>query len=357
MASFRDIWQRRSKSCIGVPKGGIKSVLKYSLELSSLLKAYLALETSCDETAAAIVADGRKVLSSQVLSQIEVHQEFGGVVPEVAARRHLETVNQVLAQALSDSGLEPKDLAGVAFTAGPGLIGTLLTGVSVAKAFAWAHDLPLIAVDHLLAHVCANYIDTDLEPPFIALLVSGGHTQIIHFESYAAGRILGQTRDDASGEAYDKVARLLGLGYPGGPAIDELAQTGNPRAFAFPEGVVSGYDFSFSGLKTAVLRTVQKLPEPLPQADLAASFQEAVSRVLVKKTIEACLEYNAPSIVLAGGVAANRTLREKFKAQSPVPVYYPPMMYCTDNAAMVAAAANFCGKPSGLDATVYSRQK
>ena len=320
------------------------------------MRAYLALETSCDETAAAIVADGRKVLVSKVLSQIEEHQQFGGVVPEVAARRHLETVNAVLERTLAESPIKPQELAGVAFTAGPGLIGTLLAGVSVAKAFAWANDLPLIAVDHLLAHVCANYIDSDLEPPFVALLVSGGHTQIIHFNSYGQGQIIGTTIDDAAGEAYDKVARMLGLGYPGGPVIDKLAQSGNPKAFNFPEGVVPGYDFSFSGLKTAVLRTVEKLQKPLPVEDLAASFQEAVSRVLVKKTLAACKELQVPRVVLAGGVAANKTLRSKFQEQSNLPVYFPALHLCTDNAAMVAAAAHFCGQPARLDASVYSRQ-
>lgn len=321
------------------------------------MKAYLAVETSCDETAAAVVANGRNVLSNVVLSQIEVHQQFGGVVPEVAARHHLETVNFVIDKAITESGISPRDLAGIAFTAGPGLIGTLLTGASAAKAYSWAYDLPLVSVDHLLAHVCANYIDSDLEPPFVALLVSGGHTQIVYFSSYGEGRIVGQTLDDASGEAYDKVARLLGLGYPGGPVIDKLAQSGNPKAFPFPEGVVSGYDFSFSGLKTAVLRTVEKLSPPYPQADLAASFQDAVTRVLVKKTIAACKEFNAPRIVLAGGVAANQTLRRKFQELAPVPVYTPAMKFCTDNAAMVAAAAFFCGKKSDLHAEVYSRQR
>lgn len=321
------------------------------------MKSYLAIETSCDETAAAIVADGRKVLSNVVLSQIDVHQKFGGVVPEVAARHHLEAINQVIAAAIDQSGLAPAELSGVAFTQGPGLIGTLLTGASAAKAYAWSYDLPLLAVDHLLAHVCANYIDSDLEPPFIALLVSGGHTQIIYFASYTDGRIIGQTIDDASGEAYDKVARLLGLGYPGGPAIDKLAQIGNAAAFRFPEGNVAGYNFSFSGLKTAVLRTVEKLTPPLPQADLAACFQDAVTRVLVRKTIAACQEFGAPRIVLAGGVAANRTLRRKFEELAPVPVYSPAMEFCTDNAAMVAAAAFFCGKLVGLDASVYSRQR
>src|SRR5262249_32991802 len=281
----------------------------------------------------------------------------GGAVPEVAARRHLETINDVLERALGDSGLEPADLDGVACTVGPGLVGTLLIGLSAAKALSWAWDRPLIAVDHLLAHVCANYLDTDLEPPFVALLVSGGHTQIIHFESFGNGRILGQTRDDAAGEAYDKVARLLGLGYPGGPAIDRIAAEGDPQAFKFPEGVVPAYDFSFSGLKTAVKRAVEKLEQPLPVADLAASFQDAVTRVLVKKTLQAQRDLNAERIVLAGGVAANRELRSKFQAQSPGPGYFPKLSLCTDNAAMVAAAAHFCGTPAPLDVGVYSRQR
>lgn len=318
---------------------------------------YLGVETSCDETAAAVVEDGRKVLSNKVLSQIKVHQEFGGVVPEVAARKHLETINLVIDEAMSAASVSPKDLTGIACTVGPGLVGTLLIGLSASKALSWAWDRPLIAVDHLLAHVCANYIDTDLEPPFIALLVSGGHTQIVHFESYSEGRILGQTRDDAAGEAYDKVARLLGLGYPGGPAIDKLASQGDATAFKFPEGVVPGYDFSFSGLKTAVSRTVEKLSKPLPVADLAASFQDAVTRVLVKKTLKAQQDLGVKTIVLAGGVAANRELRAKFEAQSPVPVYFPKLSLCTDNAAMVAAAAHFCGNPSSLDIGVYSRQR
>jgi len=317
---------------------------------------YLGIETSCDETAAAVVVDGRKVLSNKLLSQIPLHQQFGGVVPEVAARRHVETINAVIQEALNEAGLQSKDLDGIACTVGPGLIGTLLVGLSAAKSLSWAWDIPLIGVDHLLAHVCANYLDTDLEPPFLALLVSGGHTQIVYFKEYGKGQILGQTLDDAAGEAYDKTARLLGLGYPGGPIIDKLAQEGNPKAFDFPEGVVAGLDFSFSGLKTAVLRRVEKLEQPLPVNDLAASFQEAVTRVLVKKTLKAQKDLNVPRIVLAGGVAANKELRRKFQEQSPVPVYFPKFAYCTDNAAMVAAAAHFCGQKVALDAGVYSRQ-
>jgi len=320
-------------------------------------RLYLGLETSCDETAAAVVEDGRRVLSSKLVSQINVHQQFGGVVPEVAARRHVETINEVIDQVMADAGVGYRELDAVACTAGPGLIGTLLVGLSAAKALSWAWDLPLITVDHLMAHVCANYLDTDLEPPFVALLVSGGHTQIVHFQTFTGGRILGQTLDDAAGEAFDKVARLLGLGYPGGPAIDSISAEGNAQAFAFPEGVVAGYNFSFSGLKTAVLRCVQKLSPPLPVADLAASFQDAVTRVLVRKTLAAQKELGAPRIVLAGGVAANRQLRAKLTKFAPVPVYFPRMDYCTDNAAMVAAAAHFCGESSGLGVSAYSRQR
>lgn len=318
---------------------------------------YLGVETSCDETAAAVVADGRVVRSSLLLSQISLHQKFGGVVPEVAARKHLETINEVILGAMEQAGVSPPELSGIACTVGPGLVGTLLIGLSAAKALSWAWDRPLIAVDHLLAHVCANYLGTDLEPPFLALLVSGGHTQIIHFENYRVGRILGQTRDDAAGEAYDKVARLLGLGYPGGPAIDKIAAEGNPEAFKFPEGAVPGYDFSFSGLKTAVKRTIEKLEPPLPVADLAASFQDAVTRVLVKKTLQARQDLQLQRIVLAGGVAANRELRSRFQKLSPVPVYFPRLALCTDNAAMVAAAAHFCGTPAQLDVGVYSRRR
>ncbi|MBY0359373.1 MAG: tRNA (adenosine(37)-N6)-threonylcarbamoyltransferase complex transferase subunit TsaD [Candidatus Obscuribacterales bacterium] len=317
---------------------------------------YLGIETSCDETAAAVVADGRKVLSNCLFSQVDIHKKFGGVVPEVAARQHLESVNNIIDEAMQNAGLGYGDLDGIAYTAGPGLIGTLITGMLAAKALSWSYNLPLLAVDHLLAHVCANYLQSDLEPPFLALLVSGGHTQIVHFTSYTEASIIGRTLDDAAGEAYDKVARLLGLGYPGGAIIDRLAQKGNAQAFKFPEGVVAGYDFSFSGLKTAVLRTVEKLAPPLPVEDLAASFQDAVCRVLVRKTLKAQSELGAPRIVLAGGVAANKTLRDSLVAQSPVPVYFPDRSFCTDNAAMVAGAAYFVGKKVSLAAGVYPRQ-
>lgn len=287
---------------------------------------------------------------------MDIHRKFGGVVPEVAARHHLESVNLVIGEAMQQSGLSFNQLCGIAYTAGPGLIGTLLTGMMAAKTLAWVHDLPLLAVDHLMAHVCANFINTDLEPPFIALLVSGGHTQIIFFEDYKQTRVLGGTIDDAAGEAYDKVARLLGLGYPGGAVVDRLAQKGDPTRFRFPEANVGIYDFSFSGVKTAVLRCVEKLEAPLPVEDLCASFQSAVARALVRKTLKAAVDTNAKTIVLAGGVAANSALRQMLTAQSPVDVRFPPPALCTDNAAMVAAAAHFVGTPAHLHAGVYSRQ-
>jgi len=319
----------------------------------------LGLETSCDETAAAIVKDGRQLLSSCLVSQTPIHQKFGGVVPEVAARSHVQTINLMIDEALQKANLKHSDLDGIACTRGPGLIGTLLIGLSAAKALSWSWNLPLKTVDHLFAHVCANFIDTDLEPPFVALLVSGGHTQILHFKNFNDVEILGETLDDAAGEAYDKVGRLLGLGYPGGPVIDKLAAGGNPAAFKFPEGVVKGYDFSFSGLKTAVLRQVEKLSkaeEPLPVEDLCASFQEAVTRVLVKKTLKAADELNLKTIALAGGVAANRELREKFQEASGYTIYSPNHHLCTDNAAMVAAAAFFHGEDAKLNVGAYSRQ-
>lgn len=317
---------------------------------------YLGIETSCDETACAIVEDGRRLVSSRLVSQTEIHSQFGGVVPEVAARRHLDVINDLVGTVLSEAGVEPEALSGIACTTGPGLIGTLLVGLSCAKALAWAYDLPLLAVDHILAHVCVNYLDTDLEPPFVALVVSGGHTQIMQFDDYKEHRILGQTLDDASGEAYDKVARLLGLGYPGGPAIDRAASKGNPEAFKFPEGVVSGSDFSFSGVKTAVLRAVENHRGELPVADIAASFQAAVNRVLFRKTMEAARAADIHRIVLAGGVAANSDLRKRFEEQSEITLYRPAPALCTDNAAMVAAAAFYSGQPVPLSVSAYSRR-
>lgn len=319
----------------------------------------LGLETSCDETAAAIVRDGRTVLASELNSQTDIHKKYGGVVPEVAARYHLESVNEVIDLALDKAGVGIHELDAIACTQGPGLIGTLLVGLSAAKAISWVTQKPLLAVDHLYAHICANYIDTDLSPPFICLLVSGGHSQVIHVKAHRDWLILGETLDDAAGEAYDKVARLLGLGYPGGPQIDKVARDGDSRAFKFPEGAVKGYDFSFSGLKTAVLRTVEKLDQPLPVSDLAASFQDAVNRVLFRKTHQAAKELGVSKIVLAGGVAANSDLRKRFtqlSEESEIKVFMPAMKYCTDNAAMVASCAHFAGVEAGLDCMAYSRQ-
>lgn len=319
---------------------------------------FLGLESSCDETAVAIVEDGRRVVAQRLISQVEVHSKFGGVVPEVAARRHLEVINDLVAEVFAEAAVDPRSLAGIACTTGPGLIGTLLVGLSCAKALAWAYDVPLLSVDHIFAHVCANYIDTTLEPPFVALVVSGGHTQIMHFESYRKATIIGQTLDDASGEAYDKVARLLGLGYPGGPAVDKAAARGNPRAFRFPEGVVSGSDFSFSGLKTAVLRTVENLRgTDLPVDDLAASFQDAVNRVLFRKTIAVARSKGVSKVVLAGGVAANSDLRKRFESLADIEFYRPAPALCTDNAVMVAAAAFYSGEPVPLSVSAYSRQR
>lgn len=319
---------------------------------------YLGLESSCDETAVAIVEDGRKVIAQRLVSQNEVHSKFGGVVPEVAARRHLEVINDLVQEVFDEAKVDPRSLAGIACTTGPGLIGTLLVGLSCAKALAWSYDVPLLSVDHIFAHVCANYIDTTLEPPFVALVVSGGHTQIMHFESYRRASIIGQTLDDASGEAYDKVARLLGLGYPGGPAVDKAAAKGNPRAFNFPEGVVSGSDFSFSGLKTAVLRTVENLKgAELPVEDLAASFQDAVNRVLFRKTIAVARSKGVSKVVLAGGVAANSDLRKRFESLADIEFFRPAPALCTDNAVMVAAAAFYSGEPVPLSVSAYSRQR
>jgi N6-L-threonylcarbamoyladenine synthase len=320
----------------------------------------LATETSCDETACAIVKNGREVLANVVATQIKTHRQFGGVVPEVAAREHLEAINLVIDEAFSQSGLLPSDIDAIASTQGPGLVGALLVGFNAAKALSLAYDKPFLAVNHLKGHVCANYLDTELKPPFVALLVSGGHTQIIRVDSYQKQEIIGETIDDAVGEAYDKVARLMGLEYPGGPNLDKLAQKGNPKRFKFTEAKVGEYDFSFSGLKTAMLRLIQSLEKEgeLPKEDIAASFQEAVSSVLLKKTLKVAQKYDIKTLALAGGVAANSEIRKKFfdMKEQGYEVYAPPMKYCTDNAAMIASAAYFLSNVSDdLDSEVFSR--
>lgn len=322
----------------------------------------LALESSCDETACAIVKNGREVIANVVASQIKTHREFGGVVPEVAAREHLDAVNLIIDEVFEQSGMKPQDITAVAATVGPGLVGSLLVGMNAAKALAVVYDKPFIGVNHLNAHVCANYIDTDLEPPFVALLVSGGHTQIIKVDDYLNQSIIGETIDDATGEAYDKVARLLGLPYPGGLNLDKMAPLGNPQSFKLPVAKVSGeYDFSFSGLKTAVLQLTQKLKkesDELPKEDIAASFQECITRTLFDKTVKAAESIGAKKVALGGGVAANSEIRKKFFAlrDSGYDIYAPAMKYCTDNASMIASAAYFlAGTVDSLDTEVFSR--
>ena len=306
----------------------------------------LALESSCDETACAVIKNGRIVLSNIVASQIKTHQEFGGVVPEVAAREHLEAVNEVIAKAIEEAKITPDDITAIAATVGPGLVGSLLVGMNAAKALSIAFDKPFVGVNHLHAHVCANYIDTDLEPPFIALLVSGGHTQIIKVQDYSDCEILGETIDDAAGEAFDKVARLLDLPYPGGPNLDKLANNGNSNDYKFTKAKVGEFDFSFSGLKTAVLMQIKKLKQEegdIPKEDIAASFRENITSVLVEKTKNAAEKYGINKIVLAGGVAANSELRKKISGlkDDGCRIYIPEIKYCTDNAAMIGVCAYF----------------
>lgn len=304
----------------------------------------MAIESSCDETACAIIKNGREVISNVVASQIKTHEKFGGVIPEIAAREHLDAINVVIDEAFKQANLKPNDITAFAGTVGPGLVGCLLVGLNAAKTLALVHDKPFIGVNHLNAHLCANYLDTDLKPPFMALLVSGGHTQIIDVESYSKQTILGETIDDAVGEAYDKVARLIGLPYPGGPKLDKLAQVGNPYAFKLPKAKVDGYNFSFSGLKTAVLRLVKSFDgKEMPVEDICASFQETVSSTLLGKLKNALEVSGYKQVVIAGGVAANSEIRKKIfsLADEGYKVFAPPMKYCTDNAAMVASCAYF----------------
>lgn len=310
----------------------------------------LAVESSCDETAAAVVKNGREVLSNIISSQIDLHTLFGGVVPELASRKHIEKINQVIGQALSDAGITLSDLTAVGVTYGPGLVGALLVGVAEAKAIAFARNLPLIGVHHIEGHICANFIEhRELEPPFLCLVVSGGHTHLVMMKDYGEFEIIGRTRDDAAGEAFDKVARAIGLGYPGGPKIDRAAREGNPHAIVFPQPHIEGspYDFSFSGLKSAVLNYLnhaQMTGQKVNPADLAASFQAAVVEALVSRAVLAAKEYQVQRLVLAGGVAANSALRESMKmacAKHGYRVYYPSPVFCTDNAAMIGVAAYY----------------
>ncbi len=310
----------------------------------------LALETSCDETSASVIADGRKVLSNVISSQVPVHQKFGGVVPEIASRKHVENVLPVIDQALREAGVALTDISAIGVTYGPGLVGALLVGVSVAKALAFATDIPLIGVNHLEGHIFANFLShPELEPPFMALVVSGGHTSLVHVKDYNHFELLGQTRDDAAGEAFDKVARVMKLPYPGGPYIDELAKKGNPDAIPFPRALTGrdNFEFSFSGLKSAVLNYLNSAAqkgEEINPADVAASFQAAVVDVLVSKVLQAAQKCGVKQIVLAGGVAANSGLKVRLGEecqQSGIGLFYPDLILCTDNAAMIACRAYY----------------
>jgi N6-L-threonylcarbamoyladenine synthase len=306
----------------------------------------LAIETSCDETAAAVVEDGTKILSNVIASQTELHAQYGGVFPEVASRKHIEVIHAVLDQAMSKAYLGFEDLDCIAVTKGPGLVGSLLVGVNVAKGLSLASGKPLLGVNHIEGHIYSLWL-TDAAPqiefPLLTLVVSGGHTELYLMNDHLQYEHLGGTLDDAAGEAFDKVGRLLGLSYPGGPAIDEASQEGNAKAFNFPRAMLDeSYDFSFSGLKTAVLRETQRYDEGrLPVRDLAASFQAAAVDVLVEKTARAAAEFEVTAVHLAGGVSANRALRWAMNTKLDVPVRYPSPILCTDNAAMIAAAAHW----------------
>lgn len=310
----------------------------------------LAIESSCDETAAAVVRNGRTVLSNIISSQIDLHTLYGGVVPEIASRKHMEQINQVVEQALSEAEIELKDTDAIAVTYGPGLVGALLVGVAYAKALAFAARKPLVGVHHIEGHICANYIENKtLEPPFGCLVVSGGHTHLVNVKGYGEYEILGRTRDDAAGEAFDKVARAVGLGYPGGPKIDKLAKEGNPHAVEFPRAKIDGaqYDFSFSGLKSAVLNHINSCAMKnieINRADLVASFQNAVVDVLVSHAINAAREFRFDRLAIAGGVASNSAFREAMEeacAAEGIEFYRPSPVFCTDNAAMIGAAAYY----------------
>ena len=336
----------------------------------------LAIESSCDETAAAVVRNGREALSNVIASQIALHTQFGGVVPEIASRKHIEQINQVITRALTEAGVSLSDITAIGVTYGPGLVGALLVSVAAAKAIAYAAKKPLIGVHHIEGHVAANFITSypgqlsgrsalasakpKLEPPFVCLIVSGGHTHLVIVKDYGEFEIIGRTRDDAAGEAFDKVARAIGLGYPGGPKIDRAAKEGNPQAIHFPRARVedSPWDFSFSGVKSAVLNYLngcRMKGEEVVQADIAASFQRAVCEVLVSRALEAVRAYRLPKLALAGGVASNSELRFLMKEacrKEGIPLYYPSSVLCTDNAAMIGAAAYYeyrRGVRHGLD--------
>ena len=310
----------------------------------------LAIESSCDETAASVVKNGREVLSNVIFTQIDLHTRYGGVVPEIASRKHIEKINQVIEEALDQAGVTLTDITAIAVTYGPGLVGALLVGVSEAKAISFATGKPLIGVHHINGHISANYIEyPELEPPFVCLVASGGHSHLVVVKDYGEYEIVGRTRDDAAGEAFDKVARAIGLGYPGGPKIDKLSKEGNPDAIPFPRAKVAEneYDFSFSGLKSAVLNylnSCQMKGEEICQADVAASFQKAVIDVLVEHSLHAVKEFGYDRFAIAGGVASNSSLREAFERECQkrkIQFFHPSPVYCTDNAAMIGTAGYY----------------
>ena len=308
----------------------------------------LAIETSCDETAAAVIKNGREILSNVIVTQIDIHKKFGGVVPEVASRNHVVDINLVIQKAVEESGVRLQEMDVIAATYGPGLVGALLVGLSSAKALAYALNKPFVGVNHIEGHVAANYLaHEDLKPPFISLIVSGGHTHIVEVADYTVFNIIGKTKDDAAGEAYDKVARAMGLGYPGGPVLDKLAQEGEAN-IKFPQAMINeGYDFSFSGIKSAVLNYLNSKAmknEAYQKEDVAASFQQAVVEVLVAKAIKATLDKGYDKLALSGGVSANSQLREwaREKAEeNGIKLYYPPLYLCTDNAAMIGSSGYY----------------
>ena len=321
----------------------------------------MGIESSCDETAVSVVKNGREVLSNTIYSQIDLHTLYGGVVPEIASRKHIEKINQVVTQSLSEAGVTLADIDGIAVTYGPGLVGALLVGVSEAKAISFASGIPLVGVHHIEGHISANYIENkELQPPFMCLVASGGHSHLVLVKDYGEYEIIGRTRDDAAGEAFDKVARAIGLGYPGGPKIDKISKEGNPDAIVFPRGKVEGsdYDFSFSGLKSAVLNYLngcRMKGEDFSQADVAASFQKAVIEVLVEHSLRAAKEYGVKQFAIAGGVASNSSLRAAFEVaceKAEIKFFHPSPKLCTDNAAMIASAGYYefiKGYRSGYD--------
>ncbi|WP_273327955.1 tRNA (adenosine(37)-N6)-threonylcarbamoyltransferase complex transferase subunit TsaD [Vallitalea guaymasensis] len=309
----------------------------------------MAIESSCDETSVAIVKNGKHVLSNIISSQIDLHKKFGGVVPEIASRKHIENIDPVISEALEEADMTIKDVTAVAVTYGPGLVGALLVGLAEAKAIAFAAKKPLIGVHHIEGHISANYIEGDFKPPFVCMVVSGGHTHLVHVRDYGKYEIMGKTRDDAAGEAFDKVARSIGLGYPGGPKIDKISKEGNEDAIEFPRSYLENgsYDFSFSGVKSAVLNYINQCKmkeQEINVPDIAASFQKSVVEVIVNKTIKAAKELKLGKIALAGGVAANSKLREEMKKaceKEGITLHYPSLVYCTDNAAMIGVAGYY----------------